>query len=854
MISEGFETDFNKWELQSVKECEVIGTLLDIRDDEDNLFLKKITELKKYFSTEPAKFVVLLKQLNETLFTDKISKFEGVKIKHIDDMILTLRKRHRISQYYLNQLKNIYYLKPENFTNVTLPSKLQILEYVNERESKKKEGLEKDLFTTHKKYQGLINGLIAFTNLISWYYRTYEEKPEIMFLWDYSEDKSLQFKEKMKAPFINEFAGVLRNEHDIYRAPKVMYVRPLMIRSVQVVDRIVEYEIPIQNTHEIQHEKVIENKIILQSTHELSITNTIEKPVEIIKEIDVIKEVEVLKEFDKPVPVIKKYKTPAYYVIAGFVVGFCIIGLITGFLLRLVLLPPGDAELQRIAKEAEGAKLKAIGLQNDAEAAKLKAITLKNDTESALKFANEIISDLSNQLSSLEAKKAELQTEKDGLTVDLENMTGECDKLTGELNALKVERDSLVTERDELVTKRDSLTTERDELQQKLDESTSANEKLRVELEKRANISDKTLAELTEQIKTQTEKITELTELLKLKNTDYNELKASTDARIAELMQKLLEANKTISDISEILYDLKLKYKEFEEGERIRQEEQTLLQSAFSTRTKERALIVEKNIIDFLEKNPERRPNFKKALEHLEKAKLIEGNKSSGETAKEFKLLAKLTNGTAYPSPSANDLPGILTEIFNREIGLAASADICLLIDTTSTMVNDIEALKKGVSEITAKLTNICHDVRVSVVLYRDLPNRLGDTGYVTKIQQPFTLFMDEVIANIKQITLNDGTGNFDIPEAVFEGIMTSLSDLNWSHRAEKRLIILMGDAPPATGQKIIKHEKTGTMVDLEVKHEFTIESIKKELEKMQKNMKEKELPVQIFPIIIAED
>ena len=854
MISEGFETDFNKWELQSVKECDVISTLLAVRDDEDNLFLKKVSELKKYFRAEPSKFVVVLKQLNEKLFTDKISKFEGVEIKHIDEMILTLRKRHRISQYYLNQLKNLYYLKPENFAAVMLPSKLQILQYLNERDSKKKAVLEEDLITIHQKYQGLINGLIAFTNLISWFYRTYEEKPEIMFLWDYSEDKSLQFKEKMKAPFIEEFAGVLRNGHDIYRAPKVMFAQPLMIRSVQVVDKIVEYEIPIQNMQEIQHEKVIENKIILQNTHELSVSNTIEKPVEVIKEIEIIKEVEVLKEFEKPVAVIKKFKTPAYYVIAGFVVGFCIIGLITGFLLRLVLLPPGDAELQRIAKEAENAKLKAIGLKNDAEDAKLKAMGLQNDAETALKSANENISDLNTKISELEAEKTQLQTEKDGLIKDLENMTGKRDKLIIELNNLKTERDGLVTERDELIVKRDGFLAERDELQTKLDESNASNEKLKQELENRANISDKTLAELNEQIIAQTKEINELTEALKLKNADFDALKNSTDAKISELTQKLLEANKTISDLSQKLYELKLKYKEFEEGEKIRQEEQTLLQSAFSTRTKERALIVEKNIIDFLEKNPERRPNFKKAFEHLEKAKLIEGNKSSGETAKEFKLLAKLTNGTAYPSPSANDLPGILTEIFNREIGLAASADICLLIDTTSTMGNDIDALKKGVSEITAKLTNICPDVRVAVILYRDLPNRLGDTGYITKIQQPFTLFMDEVIANIQKITLNDGTGNFDIPEAVFEGIMASLRDINWSHRAEKRLIILMGDAPPATGQKIVKHAKSGTKVDLEVKHEFTLESIKKELEKMQKNMKKKELPIQIFPIIIAED
>ncbi|MCD4656454.1 MAG: hypothetical protein K8S87_02805 [Planctomycetes bacterium] len=854
MISEGFETDFNNWELQSVKECDVIKTLFDVRDDEDSLFLKKIDDLKKTFSSEPAKFVVMLKQLNEKLFTQRIAKCEGVKIKHIDEMILTLRKRHRISQNPLSQLKKIYYLKPDNFTNTTLPTKLQIYEYVSEQNSEKKAAFEKSLFELHSKYQSIINGLIAFTNLISWYYRTYEEKPEIMFLWDYSDDKSLQFREKMKTPFIDEFAGVLRNEHDIYRAPKVVYLRPLMIRSVQVVDRVVEMEIAINKTQEIQHEKVVENKIILQKTHELPVSNTIEKPVEVIKEIEIIKEVEVLKEYEKPVKVIKKYKTPAFYVIAGFVVGFCIIGLITGFLLRMILLPPGDKQLQKMARDAEDAKLKAIGLKNDAEDAKLKAVNLKNAAESALLLTNEIIAELKKQISALELKNTVLQTENDILTESLENMTGERDDLANELTNLKNELNNLITQRDNLSAERNEITIKLTELQKKFDELTLEKDKLQAELEKRANISDKTLAELNEEIKTQTDKINELTEALKLKNTDFDVLKNSTDTRIAELMEKLVEANKTIAELSEKLYELKLKYKEFEEGEKIRREEKILLQSAFSTRSKERALIVEGNINEFIKKNPERKSNFTKAFEHLEKAKQILGKSSRGETAKEFKLLAKLTNGTAYPSPSANDLPGILTEILNREIGLATSADIVLIIDTTSTMGNDIDALKKGVSDITANLSSICRDVRVAVILYRDLPNRLGDTGYITKIQQPFTLFMDEVIANIKKITLNDGSGNFDIPEAVFEGIMTSLKDLNWSHRAEKRLLILMGDAPPATGQKKIKLAKSDKIVDLEVTHEFTIESIKNELEKMQKTMKKKELPVQIFPIIIAED
>ncbi len=227
--------------------------------------------------------------------------------------------------------------------------------------------------------------------------------------------------------------------------------------------------------------------------------------------------------------------------------------------------------------------------------------------------------------------------------------------------------------------------------------------------------------------------------------------------------------------------------------------------------------------------------------------------KTDDKTAEEFKLLAELTKGTAYFSPSAEELPGILNEILNRELGLANSADIVLLIDTTSTMKNDIDTLKAEVAKVAQKIKDICPDVRTSIVCYRDLPTKFGNPGYIYKIMTGFTLKTQKVTNAIKNITLSTGQGNYDIPEAVYEGIMGSLTDLHWSHRAEKKMIILMGDAPPATGKKIYIDKRTGRTVDLEAEHKFTISSIKKKLEEIQLEFEEDEV-IQIFPIIIAED
>ena len=168
-------------------------------------------------------------------------------------------------------------------------------------------------------------------------------------------------------------------------------------------------------------------------------------------------------------------------------------------------------------------------------------------------------------------------------------------------------------------------------------------------------------------------------------------------------------------------------------------------------------------------------------------------------------------------------------------------------------MKNDIDTLKAEVVKVAQKIKDICPDVRTSIVCYRDLKTKFGDPGYIYKIMTGFTLKTQKVTNAIKNITLSKGQGNYDMPEAVYEGIMGSLTDLNWSHRAEKKMIILMGDAPPATGKKVYIDKRTGRTVDLEAEHKFTISSIKKKLEEIQLDFEEDKV-IQIFPIIIAED
>ncbi len=119
--------------------------------------------------------------------------------------------------------------------------------------------------------------------------------------------------------------------------------------------------------------------------------------------------------------------------------------------------------------------------------------------------------------------------------------------------------------------------------------------------------------------------------------------------------------------------------------------------------------------------------------------------------------------------------------------------DLCFVVDTTYSMEDDIDDVKKNMKSILNALSNKTNNFRVSVVDYRDFPERtLESRDYPSDVKLDFTNNKEEIISAIDNLYLGDGGDN---RETVYSGIMTALS-LDWRVNSKKTIIIL-GDAAP---------------------------------------------------------
>jgi len=161
-------------------------------------------------------------------------------------------------------------------------------------------------------------------------------------------------------------------------------------------------------------------------------------------------------------------------------------------------------------------------------------------------------------------------------------------------------------------------------------------------------------------------------------------------------------------------------------------------------------------------------------------------------TVSSYRDLANATNGRSFLAQDAQDLPGVIIQAFDsglENIRSADNVDISLTIDTTSSMSDDIEAVKKELGTLLGNLKKIqsrVNSLRVGVVLYRDHYDE-----YVTRTY-PFSSNLDDVAAVIRSIVV---AGGGDAPEAVYDALFATLTELDW--KGTKRVGILIGDAPP---------------------------------------------------------
>jgi Mg-chelatase subunit ChlD len=154
-----------------------------------------------------------------------------------------------------------------------------------------------------------------------------------------------------------------------------------------------------------------------------------------------------------------------------------------------------------------------------------------------------------------------------------------------------------------------------------------------------------------------------------------------------------------------------------------------------------------------------------------------------------FSEIARTAGGDLVYSTGPEDLVDRIRELLNKERGKAV--DIVLCLDTTSSMKDDIDEVRRALIPMLDEMIAEFAAFRIGMVLYKDYYDEY--LNRVIPFTSDFSLF---------QQTLNGIRvgGGRDIPEAVYEALYEGAVQFPW--QAESRIMILIGDAPPHPRQR----------------------------------------------------
>lgn len=124
----------------------------------------------------------------------------------------------------------------------------------------------------------------------------------------------------------------------------------------------------------------------------------------------------------------------------------------------------------------------------------------------------------------------------------------------------------------------------------------------------------------------------------------------------------------------------------------------------------------------------------------------------------------------------------------------AVQLDVLFLIDTTSSMADEISQLQNNILHISDQVNNFADniDVRYGLVLYREFDN----FEYVTR-RHEFTGDVSEFQTNLNAAQANSGDNNPDWDETLNVALDESLQRMSWRGEDTIKLIFLVADARP---------------------------------------------------------
>lgn len=163
------------------------------------------------------------------------------------------------------------------------------------------------------------------------------------------------------------------------------------------------------------------------------------------------------------------------------------------------------------------------------------------------------------------------------------------------------------------------------------------------------------------------------------------------------------------------------------------------------------------------------------------------------DAAETFKNIAAFGGGEMVYSKGPETLPDDIMAALDR-IKNKARADVVFAIDTTGSMKDDIDKLRKEwIPQMVDKVSEF-NSLRIGLLLYRDYGDTYNWMNLPVK-KFEFTENVQNLKKNLSSFYIH-GTEGGDIPEAVYEALFASLEYYRWRDDAERK-IILIGDAEP---------------------------------------------------------
>ncbi len=159
------------------------------------------------------------------------------------------------------------------------------------------------------------------------------------------------------------------------------------------------------------------------------------------------------------------------------------------------------------------------------------------------------------------------------------------------------------------------------------------------------------------------------------------------------------------------------------------------------------------------------------------------------DTVEAFSEIATAGSGELVWSTGADDVVPKIKKILEEAKG--KSLDLVLALDTTSSMKDDIDSVRRMLIPMLQDIIAGFRSFRIGMVLYKDYFD-----DYLFKVEK-FTGDFGSFQKTLNAIRVSGGR---DIPEAVYEALYESATAFPWE--ADDRIVILIGDAPPHPRQR----------------------------------------------------